>query len=871
MVCESRRAKASRSPRGVNFLRRGSFGAAVLAAAVMGVSAASAQEPPAVPTPIPTPALPLPAPSIPVPDAGSAPAVVAPELPSTGGVADRIIGIRVVGYQTVSPDTIAHYLGIKVGETYDPEKVRQNFPALWDAGLLENAKIEAERSPVGVTLVVTVEERPIVKAVDFVGNKKLSSSQIKDAMKEAKIEVHAGAPLSLRDVARARSVIADFYTTQGFRSATIDYRIDDLSKTEKKVVFLIDEGDKVKIESIQFTGNTAVSAQTLRNAMTKTKVAVWWRLLSDNTVYSQANYEADVESIKGVYQSKGYKDVVVKDPILDVYITNPTAKPEKIKRRVRITIPIVQGEKFYTNEIKITRVLQSGQPADPPEVTVFPTRVLLKMFAELPPGSVLNHEKLIEAMAAIETMYKTRGYIYWFADPAYTEVGKDRVDIDVKVFEGDKFYLGRFEVQGNTQTRDKVIRREFGLDEGDVMDMEAVKKSIQKISQLGYFKLGEEPQFSVRPEEKKVDLVLKGSETSRNEIQFGAGYSGYDGFFGQFSFQTRNFLGRGEIIGVSAQLGKVSKFFDISYTIPWFLDKNQSVGASLFSRNVNYVSVDEKRKGGTLFYGKGIGLFDSISALYAYEDINANYPVATAPVPPGQPAPPQKLVATQGTTSSLTPAYRYDSRNDPMNPTAGFRLTAAVQIAPDLFGGTNSFIKPTVGSTIYIPVPIPRHAILALNAEVGYVVQVGSTPLPVFERFQLGGEQSMRGFSQGAIVPLHPKTNIVFTDDFGRVLGGNKFFVVNVEYQFLTIGPATLLAFVDFGNNYYDSQSFDLKNVRYAFGGELRVFLPIFQAPLRFIYAINPNPIQPLDQYGFPLANLTEKPSGFTFSIGRTF
>lgn len=883
MGCGSRRAKASRSLRGASFLRQGSFGAAVLAAAVTGLSAVYAQEPPPVPSPtpqVPAPAspsaaAPAPAAPAPTPSPSGVPPVASETAPAgtpaSASGPETIVGIRVVGYQTVSPDTIAHYLGIKVGDTYDPEKLRQNFPTLWEAGLLENAKIEAERSPAGVTLVVTIEERPVIKDVEFVGNKKLSTSQIKDQLKEGKAEVHAGAPLSLREVAKARSVIAEFYTQQGFRSASVDYRIDDLSKTEKKVVFLIDEGDKVKIESISFTGNTAVSAQALRNVMSKTKVAVWWRFLSDNTVYSQANYEADVESIKGLYQSKGYKDVVVKDPILDVYVTNPKAKPEKIKRRVRITIPIVQGDKFYTNDITITRVQQNGQPADPPEVSVFPTKLLLKQFAELPPGSILNRDTLVAALANIENMYKTRGYIYWFADPAYKEVGKDRVDVEIKIFEGEKFYLGRLEVQGNTQTRDKVIRREFGLDEGDVMDMEAVKKSIQKISQLGYFKLGEEPQFSVRPEEKKVDLVLKGQETSRNEIQFGAGYSGYDGFFGQFSFQTRNFLGRGEIIGVSAQLGKVSKFFDLSYTIPWFLDKNQSVGASLFSRNVVYSSVQEQRRGGTLFYGKGIGLFDSISALYAYEDINANYPVASAPVPPGQPAPPQKLVDTKGTTSSLTPAYRYDSRNDPMNPTRGFRLTAAVQVAPDVFGGTNSFIKPTLGSTIYIPVPFPRNAVLALNGEIGFLAQVGGTPLPVFERFQLGGEQSMRGFSQGAVVPLHPNTNQVYTDDLGRVLGGNKFFVINVEYQFINIGPATLLAFVDFGNNYYDTQSFSLTNIRSAFGAELRVFLPIFQAPLRFIYAINLHPVQPLDQFGFPLANLTEKPSGFTFSIGRTF
>lgn len=846
-------------------MRKGSLGAAVLSAAMVGLSTARAQEPPPAPTPLPAAAeVPAPAVAVPEPEMPAAP-------PASTAGPDTIVGFRVVGYQTVSPDTIAHYLGIKVGERYDPEKIRQNFPALWDTGLLENAKIEAEPSPAGVTLVVTVEERPIVKDVEFVGNKKLSTSQIKDRLKEAKVTVRGGAPLSLRDVARARSVIADYYVEQGFRSASVDYRIDDISKTEKKVVFLIDEGDKVKIESISFTGNTAASAQSLRNAMHKTKVATFWRILSDDTVYNQVNYEADVESIKALYQSKGYKDVVVKDPILDVYIVNPNAKPTKIKRRVRITVPIVQGDKFYTNTITVVRVQQNGQAAEPPEPAVYPGALLLKQFWELPPGSVLNRDHLVEGLAGIEVMYKTRGYIYWFADPVFKEVGKDRVDIEVRIFEGDKFYLGRLEVQGNTQTRDKVIRREFGLDEGDVMDMEAVKKSIQKISQLGYFKLGEEPQFGVRGEEKKVDIVLKGQETSRNEIQFGAGYSGFDGFFGQFSFQTRNFLGRGEIIGVSAQLGRVSNYFDLSYTIPWFMDKNQSVGASLFRRKVVYSSQTEQRQGGTVFYGKGLGLFDSASVLYSYQDIEASYPARAAPTPPGQPPPPQKFIDTSGTSSSLTPAYRYDSRNDPMNPTRGFRLFAAVEIAPAFFGGTNAFIKPTIGSTVYIPVRFPRNAVLALNAEVGFVTAVSGTPLQVFERFQLGGEQSMRGFSQGAIVPLHPETNIVFTDADGRILGGNKFFVVNVEYQFLTIGPATLLAFVDFGNNYYDTQSFDLTNIRSAFGMELRVLLPIFQAPLRFIYAINLHPIQPLDQFGFPINNLTEKQSGFTFSIGRTF
>jgi outer membrane protein insertion porin family len=821
--------------------------------------AALAQEAPPPPLPTPPPA-----------EAPAAPPAQTPP-PSAAVAGEPILGIRVVGYQTVAPDTIAHYLGIKVGDPYDPEKIRANFHALWDVGLLENVRIEAEREPAGVTLVVTIEERPIIKEVEFTGNKKLTSTQMRDVLKEAKAEVKAGAPLSLRDIARARATIADAYLSQGFRSATVDYRIEDLSKTEKKVTFLIDEGDKVKIESISFTGNDHVSAQTLRNAMTKTKVAVFWRFLSDNTTYSQANYEADVESLKGVYQARGYKDVVVKDPTLDVYVVNPDAKPEKLKRRMRLTIPIVEGDLFYTNEIRIVAVQQNGQPTESGQPTVFGSAELLRPFWELKPGTILNRDRIIEGLMAIETMYKSRGYIFSYPNPQLKEVGDHKVDIEVGVFEGEKFYLGRLEVQGNTQTRDKVIRREFALDEGDVFDMEAVKKSVTKIQQLGYFKMTEDPEFVPNQQDKKVDITIKGQETSRNEIQFGAGYSGFDGFFGQFSFQTRNFLGRGEIIGASAQLGKVSNFFDISYTVPWFLDKNQSVGAALFRRNVNYLSQEEQRTGGSIFYGKGLSLFDSVSILYAYEDITANFPVRSAPTPPGQSPPPQKFTETTGTTSSFTPGYRYDSRNDPFDPTRGFRLSASVQLAPSFLGGTSSFIKAIGGGTIYVPVRIPRNALLAFNLEVGYVAALNQIEIPIFERFQLGGEQSLRGFQQGAVVPVDPETYEVFTDPLGRILGGNKFFVFNVEYQFIQIGPAKLLAFFDVGQNYFDTQSIGIGNVRMAAGAELRIFLPIFQAPLRFIYAFNLNPIQPVDQFGFPIGYLTEKPSGFTFSIGRTF
>ena len=780
-------------------------------------------------------------------------------------------GIRVVGYQTVSPDTIAHYLGVRVGDPYDPEKIRSNFQALWDVGLLENVSIEAEHGSGGVTLIVTIEERPIVKDVEFTGNKKLSTSQIKDKLKEAKTEVHPGGPLSLRDIAKTRSAIADLYAENGYRSATVDYRIEDVSKTEKKVVFVVDEGDKIKIAAIRFQGNTVLSQQRLRNAMKKTKVNTWFRLLSEtSTTYSQANYDADVEMIKAVYQAKGYKNIVVKDPILDIFVKNPKAPPKKQKKRVRITIPVVEGDQFFTGQIQITRVNQSGQAPDTPEELIFPRDSLLKEFRELKPGSVLNRELLIEALSRIEARYKSAGYIYWFADPVYKEIGDHKVDVDVKLYEGDKFYLGRLEVKGNTNTRDKVIRREFALDEGDVMNMEAVKKSLQKLQQLGYFKVGEEPDFAVRQQDKRVDLTLKGTEASRNEVQFGAGYSALDGFFGQFSFQTRNFMGRGEVLGASAQIGKISNYYNLSYTVPWFMDRNQTVGASLFRNDINYLTIDEKRTGGNVFYGKGLSLFDSWSLLYQYEDVTANFPVRGAPTPPGQPAPPDKFTAVAGRTSGFTPGYRYDSRNDPFDPNRGFRFYLTSQVAGSFLGGTNTFVKPLAGVSGYIPVRLPRHAYLGFNLEAGWVEPFGGKSIPIFERFQLGGEQSLRGFRAGAVLPLQ-KNNQVFTDESGRILGGDKFFVLNLEYVFASLGPAKLLAFGDAGNTYHESQRFDVTSVRSSVGLELRIFLPIFQAPLRFIYSFNLDPKTPIDQFGFPINSLKERRSGFDFSIGRTF
>jgi outer membrane protein insertion porin family len=851
----------------------GLFGASLLA----GPPARAQARTPA-PTPSPTPS-PAPAPdsvfgareTSPMSGAlGAAPTVrLAAEGEKTAtGPLPKLLQIVVKGGKTTAPETIGFYLGLKAGEPYNDELAKRNFVKLWDSGLFEDVTLEKEVRPDGVVLTATVVERPTVADLEFRGNKKLTTSQLKDKLKEGKAEIRIGAPVSLRDVAKAKGVLLEAYKAEGFRSASVEAQLETVSPSQRRVVFNVDEGDKIKIESIRFTGNTVFGQQRLRNAMKKTKTAHWWRFFDSKSTYNQASYDEDVENLRKVYQDTGYKDVVVKDPILDVFVVNPKEKrPDKIKRRARLTIPIVEGERWYFGKLDV-----EGSTVIRPEI--------LEKFFPYRRGKPLSRAVLADGMKSIEAIYRGRGYIYVFMNPEFTEKPNHVVDVSVKIAEGDQYRLGRVEFQGNKTTRDKVLRRELQIFEGDIMDMETFKKSIQKVSQLGYFKVEEDPDFKVNNDKKTVDITIKGTDTNRNEVQFGAGYSQLDGLFGQFQFNTRNFLGRGDTLGLQFQRGNRSNFFDVSFSEPWFLDQRMSVGGSIFNRTLNYSDVagglDQSSKGVNLSLGLGLGLWDVVSLFYGFTDTNSKYQVYPPPPPPGSGAVPIAFTNYVGSTSAVTPGYRYDSRNDPFDPTRGMRYGVSVSVAGGALGGDFSFVKPAANFTGYLPAT--KFSNFAVNLEFGALIpydsqaqrDAGRTELPIFERYRIGGDRSVRGFKYGAIFPLD-KENKAFFDQNGALLGGNRFLVFNLEYVYQLAGPLKLALFFDAGNAWLEGQSVNPFQLRSSAGLELRIFLPIFQAPLRFIYGINLDPKTIRDQTGAPLPNGQESRTDFQFSIGTTF
>lgn len=787
---------------------------------------------------------------------------VSAQDPQPSAASGRTIeSIEFRGLKALPEDTVRYYLGIEPGQPLDEEALNRNVKQLWDRGLVDNVTVESVPTPAGVRLVITVEERPILRNIEYEGLKRISKTDLQDKLTTQRIRVREGEPLSLGELQRVKTIIEDMYGEKGYRFATAQYAVTDLGPNEKKVIFTVDEGNRVRISDIGFEGNTVFNDLRLRWSMKKTKESGPISRFTKKDIYDPAKLQEDLDSVRDLYKGAGYKNVVIGDPKVEVRAENPNAKdPKEQKRRMFLTIPIEEGERWKFGQVTI-----EGNE-------IYTDDALLRAFQHRG-GGWLRSKVIDDGVKQINDLYHNTGYIFARVEPELVEKEGRVADVVVHVLEGDQFRVGRIEFQGNDRTKDKVLRRELRLYEGGLMNVTAIRNSVLKVNQLGYFKLNEEDpvEIDTDTEQKKVNLVFKGDEADRTELQFGGGWSEFDGFFGQFAINTKNFLGRGEQVGVSVQTGNQRDFFDVSYYVPWFLDKPQSIGVRAYDQSLQYdLGTSAERylrdsRGAVLTYGRNFRLFQSGSISYNNSKYTDASQVVVAQPPPGTSLPPGVMpgdVITQTVkidNSSLRPAYAFDSRDNPFEPTRGRRLSLAVEYAGGFLGGDNQFLRPELTFSMFQPVTnYPTKSLVALNVEGGLIDPLGDHLLSPLERFFLGGENSIRGHRFRSIFLVDDKGQPV-RDEFGNVLGGDSFAQINLEYHFLLGGPFRILLFADAGNVFGKDQGVDLSNLRTTAGVELRVFLPIFGAPLRFIYAKN---LDPLPQDNF---------EDFQFSIGTSF
>ncbi len=748
------------------------------------------------------------------------------------------------GLVTLTEDTMEHYLfGRRRDDSVrrlDLDELDSRIKRLWDRQLIDDLQVVAEPISGGVKLIVHVVERPILVSIDYVGIKRVNRSDILEAADRERIEVYENQPLELGELGRLQRAIEELYKEKGYRFAQVNYTLEEIGKGQRRAIFTIDEGNKVKIGDIDFDGNTVFGDWRLRLTMKKTKESGLISRISKKDIYNPAKIDEDLESVRDLYRKAGYKDVIIADPELDVEAKRPNAATIKDqKRRLLVTIPIEEGERWRFGEISF-----EGNE-------VFSDELLLRQF-ERPRGGWLRSKVIDDAQEAIGKMYSSIGYIFSDVVTELVERGENVADVLVKINEADQFRVGRIEFEGNAKTRDKVLRREMLVQEGTVMNMTAVQNSLLKIRQLNYFALNEEEpvQFDFDADDKTVDLVVQGEEAERTELQFGGGWSEFDGFFGQFALRTTNFLGRGETVGVSIQSGRQRDIYDLEYQIPWFLDRPQHLGFRLFTQEFDFtiltgIDFRQKFSGGSISYGRSFRNFQSMSLIFSFSDTED---IRTLFDENNEPTINQELAFK---TASFRPFWTRNTLDSRFEPTRGSRITASVEVAAEALGSDINFYRPLLTYTWFRPVSRRSFkSSFGINVEAGYIAAFGdsldddgiggrdSAGLFPQQRFFLGGDNSVRGFNRRSIV-VREEDGTIRRDEFGFPLGGTSMFLFNLEYHVQLAGPFRLVLFGDAGGVFDEDQSIDTDLLRYSAGAELRIRVPLFPAPLRFIYAIN--------------------------------
>ncbi|MBK5258292.1 MAG: outer membrane protein assembly factor BamA [Thermoanaerobaculia bacterium] len=779
-----------------------------------------------------------------------APAAPDAAAPATGQTIERF---EAVGNTSVASDTIRVYLGVAPGEPYSPEALQRNFLNLWQTGLFDDIRLETDQGQTGVIVRAVVKERPRIGSVEYRGNKELTTAKIGEALEREKIDLHVGNTIEQTLVRRASEAIRSAYTEGGFEGVTVSSSTEDMTEPgEQRIVFQISEGIKAKVADIQFDGNKVFSDRKLRGVMKEVKEHGLISWIRKKNLYIPSKFDEDLERVRNFYQDHGYQDISFGEPKIETVGRN-TKKP-----RVKLVIPVKEGEIH-----KFGKVTVSGSK-------VFTADQIIGDWP-LKEGETIRRKPIQARADAFGEAYRMRGYIYAYVNADYVQREDNIVDVNIEVFEGEQFRLGRLEFQGNSTTKDKVLRREIFLEEGSIMDMETFKQSLYKLGQLGYFKVTENPDFKVNQETKTVDVLVKGVEEGKNDIQFGGGYTEGGGFFVQSQFATRNFLGEGENFSLGYQRGNRINYFSFSYADPWFLDTPNSLGVSIYNKDTQYpdrYGYNSTSRGGTVAYGYRIGRFDSLSVLYGFEKSQTHYEFQSEPDPNGN-VPIGGFADYEFTSSTIVPTYRLDSRDNPFDTFRGQKLQVSLAYTGGPLGGTIEMVKPTLSFTKFFK--LSRKSSFSVNVEGGYIIpfsddncshtyaerEAAGTTLcvPEVERFTVGGEYSVRGFETGTLGPFE-----IFG---GRnvPVGAYTYHAYNFEYIYKVNDPLRLVLFADAGRGYGYKESFDFAKLRYTAGAELRIFLPVFQFPLRFIYSVNVDE-KPGD---------TEIFKGFNFTIGNTY
>ena len=828
--------------------------------------------------------------------------------PALAQDSEIISKIDVVGATKLTPETVIFKAGLKVGDDLRTLDFTALLEKLWASGAFEDIKFEVEDTKEGKKLIIRVQERPIVKEVDYRGGTEIGLTNLKDKIKEKKLVIGENAVYDPESARKIKGLIVEQCAEKGFRNPVVDINLEPLGGGLARLVFDIKEGGKVRIYKVTFRGNKLVASARLRNMMEKTRQHWMFSWLTSHDLLVDKNLEDDLQNIKKEYWRQGYKDVFVGQPTIEVDdFTKPSQKKKNEKRikeakspkydmRATLTIPILEGEKFYEGKLKIegnNKLFRNEAGENYLRLKIAEAkrdnRSIIAKFLDLKPSSEdlpsdkqrpFDLDALNKGVDKIRETYSNMSYIMFRAEKKLEvreENGVKKVDTTLKFDEGEPYTIRRITFEGNTTTKDKVLRRSLMVKEGDPFSMEGFKDSFTGLGQLGFFDVkNQEPDIKPDFDKPLVDIKIKGEEAGVNELLFQGGYGSLFGFSLGVSFSTKNLGGGGETLGFSYNGGKFQRNFSVSFSEPYVFDKPYSMSVSIADGSTDY---DASRVGAAYAYKQftrslGLSTGTRLSTFFPgnrwafFTTYGVGYTFRMIRIEGGR----SILFRDSSTqlTSTLNQSLTYSTVNHPFKPTSGTKLGMNMEYGGWQLGTDKPFMRTTWEFT-KIGNIAERH-IFAANITYGYLRNLSNGDLPVWDLYRPGGENSIRGYRYGQV------GSVAAYNGSPNVVGGNKQFISNFEYQFKIADQFRAVVFFDAGNAWATgSKIFNSDSVSYTLNGapvsyrnptlvksaglEFRFFLPISPAPLRLIWSRKLNPY-PFD---------TEAKSDFQFSIGTTF
>lgn len=742
---------------------------------------------------------------------------------------EKLAEIRIQGNHRIESAAILNVIKIHAGDTLDIDKTDADIRAIYKLGYFQDVKVLKEQSDKGTVLVYSVVEKAIVREIAFVGNKELTTEKLKEAL-----EFRQNSVFSAKDLAKSVAKIKKMYGDEGYYLAEIKTQTKLSPPSDLAVTLTVNEGEKILIKDIRLDGNKAFSDSKLKGIMeTKEKWFMSW--LTGSGTYKEEVLKNDALLLADHYLNNGY---------INIKVGEPTAKLNGAKTSLDVYIGITEGEQYRIGEIGF-----KGDLIDPA------ADLQKKLKSE--PGQIFNRSTLRTDIGVLTDLYGDKGYAFATINPQ-TRLDNDKktVDMTFDIEKGELVSIERINIGGNPKTRDKVVRREMRVTESGLYSASGIKRSKQNLMNLGYF---EEANIATAKgsASNKLNVNVDVKEKPTGTFSIGGGYSSLDGFIGQGSVQQANFLGLGLKANLSASLGGKSQTYALGLTDPYFMDTKWTLGGDIYRSERDYDDYIRRLTGADI--KGGYPLSDSVGTFFMYKyetkDIyepspawqtahdtigNDTYPIGTT------------------TTSSVYSSITHNNTDYRIDPSTGLINSFSFEFAG--LGGDNKYARTITDHTFFHP--LYKKLIASTKLTLGYVGEVGQ-PIPIDEKFYLGGIYSLRGYKSRSVSPT--KSQLI-KDNYGDnttqqlYMGGSKEVFGNVELTFPLLPEAGLkgVLFFDYGNSFNDSSSvFDTMLMSYGFG--IRWASPI--GPLRLEYGIPVNPRTEIDS----------KSGRLEFSIGTMF